>query len=207
MFGQNVTEHTPQASVFRYSPRDPSPCCRRVLQPARRPMVDPPNSRPSTSQPCQPCLTVYQSCHRQCLSPHITPPLVHPRADAGLRGTACHGVVVALLALQQCQAGGQELQANAAPDTAPFDDLADVAPPAARQRTPDAEQARWMAIRSLNNTGEVLALYRPSASAPRRPGCRTQWRVLRSFSARSCSHSTRERIRRSGERLTRRWTR
>ena len=40
---------------------------------AARPMVDPPNSRPSTSQPCQPCLTVYQSCHRQCLSPQRTP--------------------------------------------------------------------------------------------------------------------------------------
>ena len=46
---------------------------RRVLQPARRPMVGPPNSRPSTSQPCQPCLTVSQSCHRQCLSPQRTP--------------------------------------------------------------------------------------------------------------------------------------
>jgi len=67
--------YRPPATIFRYSPRGPlaATTSRRVLQPARRPMVGPPNSRPSTSQPCQPCLTVSQSCHRQCLSPQRTP--------------------------------------------------------------------------------------------------------------------------------------
>jgi hypothetical protein len=49
-------------------------------------------------------------------------------------------VVVALPALQPRQAGGQEHQANT-PDAAPFSDHTDVAPPAARQRTPLSQQA------------------------------------------------------------------
>jgi hypothetical protein len=60
-------------SVFTVNKELSLPTSLRALQAARRPMVGPPNSRPSTSQPCQPCLTVSQSCYRGSLSPQRTP--------------------------------------------------------------------------------------------------------------------------------------